>query len=56
MVVNYFQIINILIITKRPTQEKNLRLGREINSKIKSSNLINSNVNILIEDIYSFNE
>jgi uncharacterized protein len=45
-----------LIITKKPTQEKNLRLSREINSKIKVSSSINSNVNILIEDIFSFNE
>ncbi len=52
----YKQVINILIITKKPTQEKNLRLSREITSKIKNFKNINSPINILIEDIFSFNE
>jgi hypothetical protein len=50
------EIIDILIITRRPSQEKNLKLSRKILSQIKNSHKVSANVNILIEDIFSFNE
>lgn len=55
-VVNYLEIIDILIITRRPSKGKNLSLSRKILSEIKNSNKVSANVNILIEDIFSFNE
>ena len=55
-IVEYKTVIQILIITKKPTQEKNMRLSREITSKIKCNRSITSPVNIIIEDIYSFNQ
>lgn len=55
-VVKYFEILNIFIITKSPAQEKNISFIRDVNSKIKNSKDINVSVNIMIEDIYSFNE
>lgn len=55
-VVNYLEIIDILIITRRPSQEKNLKLSRKILTQIKNCKKISANVNILVEDIFSFNE
>lgn len=55
-VVNYLEIINILIITRSPWKKKHSQLYRKINSLIKNEIKIKSPVNILIEDIYSFNE
>lgn len=55
-IVEYKRVIQILIITKKPTQEKNMRLSREITSKIKCNKNVTNPVNIIIEDIYSFNQ
>lgn len=55
-IVDYKTVIQILVITKKPTQEKNMRLSREITSKIKCNRNITSLVNIIIEDIFSFNQ
>lgn len=55
-VLEYKTIIQILLITKKPTQEKNMRLSREIISKIKNTKDIINPVNIIIEDIFSFNQ
>lgn len=55
-IVEYKTVIQILVITKKPTQEKNMRLSREIVSKIKCNKNIINPVNIIIEDIFSFNQ
>ena len=55
-VVNYLEIIDILVITRRPSKEKSLKLSRKILSQIKNSKNISANINILVEDIFSFNE
>ncbi len=54
--VEYNTIIQILVITKKPTQEKNMRLSREIISQIKNDKKIINSTNIIIEDIFSFNQ
>jgi len=54
--VEYKTIIQILVITRKPAQEKNMTLSREIMSKIKNIKEIKSAVNIIIQDIYSFND
>ena len=55
-IVEYKTVIQILIITRKPTHEKNMRLSREIISKIKNNKGIIYPVNIIIEDIFSFNQ
>jgi uncharacterized protein len=55
-IVEYKTTIQILIITRKPTQEKNMRLSREVMSSIKNNKSITNSVNIVIEDIFNFNQ
>jgi uncharacterized protein len=52
----YESDFDILVITKKPTQEKNLRLAQEIEKKIASDSMIESHFSIIIEDIYHVNK
>lgn len=52
----YKSDFDILVITKKPTQEKNLRLSMEISAKIQNDDTITSPCNIIIEDIYHVNK
>lgn len=54
--IRYSEQLDILVITKKPSPEKNMKLLREITWKIKSVKEISSFVNILVEDIYSFRQ
>jgi hypothetical protein len=45
-----------MVITKKPTQEKNFRLSKEINEKIEKDTEIKSHFNIIIEDIHHVNK
>jgi hypothetical protein len=52
----YESDFDIMVITKKPTQEKNIRLSMEINEKISKDKSIESNFSIIIEDIYHVNK
>ena len=52
----YESDFDIFVITKKPTQEKNLRLAKEISNNIKQESTINSPFNIIIEDIHHVNK
>ena len=52
----YKSDFDIIVITKKPTQEKNLRLSMEISKKINDDNSISSPFNIIIEDVYHVNK
>ena len=54
-ILEYNSDIEILIVTRKPTQEKNIRMSRKILSKIKNEKWIGSHVNILVEDITYIN-
>jgi hypothetical protein len=45
-----------MVITKKPTQEKNLRLSMEINEKIEKDYELEGHFNIIIEDIGHVNK
>jgi uncharacterized protein len=45
-----------MVITKKPTQEKNLRLSMEINEKIEKDHEIEGHFNIIIEDVHHVNK
>ena len=51
----YKSDFDILVITRKPAQEKNLTLARNINHEITESSTITSPVSILVEDIYHVN-
>ena len=51
----YKSDFDILVITRKPTQEKNTRLQREIENKINSDKTIHSPVSIIVEDIHHIN-
>jgi HEPN domain-containing protein/predicted nucleotidyltransferase len=51
----YKSDFDILIITKNPTQEKNLALARNIEKQIAETPTITSPVSILVEDIHHVN-
>jgi len=55
-IVEYRGIVDILIVTRKPNHEKNMRLSREIISVIKNKNNILNSVNIMIEDIFNFDQ
>lgn len=52
----YESDLDIFIITKKPTQEKNMRLAREIERKIHADTSIESHFSIIIEDIFHVNK
>lgn len=52
----YESDFDILVITKKPTQEKNIRLSMEINTQIEKEFSIESHFNIIIEDIHHINK
>ncbi|MCH2188560.1 HEPN domain-containing protein [Candidatus Gracilibacteria bacterium] len=52
----YESDIDIFVVTKKPTQEKNIRLAREIEQKIRSNTEIESHFNIIMEDIFHVNK
>ena len=52
----YESDFDIFVITKKPTQEKNLRLSREIEAQITKDPTIESQFSIIIEDIYHVNK
>ena len=56
ILVEYNTIIEIFIITRKPAQEKNMSLSRNIISALKNEKTINLPVNIIIENIFSFNQ
>ncbi len=52
----YRSDFDILVVTRKPSQERNLTLSYEISKKINQSKEINTPVSILIEDIYHIND
>jgi len=46
---------DILVITRKPSQELNTRLSSEISSEVNKNEYINTYVSIIIEDIYHVN-
>jgi len=52
----YESDFDIFVITKKPTQEKNMRLARAIEKKIHDDKSIESQFSIIIEDIYHVNK
>jgi uncharacterized protein len=52
----YESDFDIMVITKKPTQEKNLHLSMKINDEIEKNPDIESKFNIIIEDIYHVNK
>ncbi len=51
----YKSDFDILVITRKPSQERNLTLSYEISKKINSEKNITTPVSVLIEDIYHVN-
>lgn len=51
----YTSDFDIFVITKKPTQEKNMRLSRKIQSTIRKDKNITTPVSIIIEDIHHIN-
>ena len=51
----YKSDFDILVVTKKPNAEKNVRLSREITAQINSEKNILSPVSLIIEDIYHVN-
>ena len=52
----YESDFDVLAITKKPTQEKNMRLSIQINKEINEDKSIESHFNIIIEDIHHVNK
>jgi len=51
----YKSDFDILVITRKPSQELNTRLSSEISSEVNKNEYINTYVSIIIEDIYHVN-
>lgn len=51
----YKSDFDILVVTKKPNAEKNVRLSREITTQINKDSKISSPVSLIIEDIYHIN-
>jgi hypothetical protein len=43
------------VITRKPTQEKNLRVAQEIQDTINADSTLSTPVSLIIEDIYHVN-
>ncbi len=56
ILVDYTSVLKIFIVTRKTAQEKNLTISRNILSTIKNEKNIRSEVNIIVEDRYSFNK
>ncbi|QFR39697.1 HEPN domain-containing protein [Candidatus Gracilibacteria bacterium 28_42_T64] len=54
-ILEYNSDIEILIVTRKPTQEKNMNMSRKILSEIKNEKWLSGHVNILVEDISYIN-
>lgn len=52
----YESDFDIMVVTKKPTQEKNLKLAMQMNEKIANNPSIGSHFNIIIEDIHHINK
>jgi len=52
----YESDFDILVITQKPTQEKNQRLAKEINEQIENHPEITTRASIIIEDIFHVNK
>lgn len=52
----YESDFDILLVTKKPTQEKNMRFAMEINSAIEKDTSITTRASIIIEDIFHVNK
>lgn len=52
----YESDFDILIVTQKPTQEKNMRFSMEINSAIEKDSDITTRASIIIEDIFHVNK
>jgi len=51
----YNSDIQVLLVTRKPTQEKNMNLSRKILSEVKKEKSFTSHVSLLLEDIYHIN-
>lgn len=51
----YKSDFDILVITRKPTQEKNLRVAQEIQDTINADSTLSTPVSLIIEDIYHVN-
>lgn len=52
----YMSDFDILIVTKKPTQEKNMRLASKIESVILHHQTIKTPTSIIVEDIHHINK
>lgn len=51
----YKSDFDLLVVTRKPTQEKNMRFSVEMNDALNADDTLSSPVSILVEDIYHIN-